>query len=76
MSEKKYKDADEFFKRASLLYTNSEDQLRICLLRAQGKMRVGDKGSGMEILSKAVKDFKGTPGIDAVKSIADQMSKE
>ena len=76
MSEKKYKDADEFFKRASLLYTNSEDQLRICLLRAQGKMRVGDKGSGMEILSKAVKDFKGTPGIDAVKSIAEQMSKE
>ena len=39
-------------------------------------MRVGDKGSGMEILSKAVKDFKGTPGIDAVKSIAEQMSKE
>ncbi|HAA88578.1 MAG TPA: hypothetical protein DCE22_09990 [Verrucomicrobiales bacterium] len=76
MSEGKYKDADEMLKKASLLYTNSEDQLRVCLLRAQGKMRGGDKVSAMEILSNAVKDFKGSPGIDAVRSISEQMKKE
>jgi len=76
MLEGKYKDADEVFKKASLLYTNSEDQLRICLLRAQSKMRDGDKGSGLKILSNAVSDFKGSPGIEAVTSIAEQMRKE
>ena len=76
MSEKKYKDADEVFKRAAVLYENSEDQLRIRLLRAQGKLALGDKGSALEILSNALLDFKGTPGIEAVTSIADQIKKE
>ena len=76
MSEKKYKDADEVFKRAAALYVNSEDQLRIRLLRAQGKLAGGDKGSALEILSNSLSDFKGSPGIEAVTSIADQIRKE
>lgn len=76
MSEKKYKDADEVFKRAAALYANSEDQLRIRLLRAQGKLAGGDKGSALEILSNSLSDFKGSPGIEAVTSIADQIRKE
>jgi hypothetical protein len=76
MSEKKYKDADEVFKRAAALYVNSEDQLRIRLLRAQGKLAGGDKGSALEILSNSLSDFKGSSGIEAVTSIADQIRKE
>jgi len=76
MSERKYKDADQIFKRAAVLYANSEDQLRIRLLRAQGKVAAGDKASALEILSNSLSDFKGDPGIEAVTSIADQIRKE
>ena len=76
ISERKYKDADQIFKRAAVLYANSEDQLRIRLLRAQGKVAAGDKESALEILSNSLSDFKGDPGIEAVTSIADQIRKE
>ena len=63
-------------KRAAGLYINSEDQLRIRLLRAQIKLAGGNKGTALEILSNALSDFKGSPGIEAVTAIADQIRKE
>ena len=76
MTEKKYEDADEVLKRAARLYVNSEDQLRIRLLRAQIKLAGGNKETALEILSNALSDFKGSPGIEAVTAIADQIRKE
>lgn len=71
--DEKFAEADEAFEKASQMYTELEDQLRMELFAVEGMRSAGKKAEAIAALRKMLPGYQGTDGATVIQGMLNQL---